>query len=98
MAEFYNISDWLEKRHFQTGGTRNKSIFENPETGELFYFKTSLKRVNDNYKYEFWSEILASEIGKILGFNTLRYDIACHRNEVGCLSKSMVDTTSKQLF
>ena len=97
MAKFFDISKWQEKPHFQTRGTRNKSVFENPDTGELFYFKTSLKRKDDNYKYEFWSEILASEIGKALGFDTLDYNIAYHINEIGCLSKSMVDTNCGKL-
>jgi len=97
MAEFYDISNWQKKRLFQTGGTRNKSIFENPNTEELFYFKTSLKKEIIDYKYEFWSEILASEIGNELGFATLKYDIAWYKYEIGCLSKSMVDTNIRKL-
>ncbi|MDR0574740.1 MAG: hypothetical protein LBG96_12045 [Tannerella sp.] len=97
MAEFYDISEWQEKRHLQTGGTRNKAIFENPQTGNLYYFKTSLKKEVIDYKYEFWSEIIASEIGKALGFNVLRYDIACHKGEIGCISKSMIDTNKNKL-
>jgi hypothetical protein len=97
MAEFYDISNWQEKPHYQTGGTRNKSIFENPDTGELYYFKTSLKKEVIDYKYEFWSEILASEIGKELGFDTLKYDIAYRKDEIGCLSKSMVNTNENKL-
>ncbi len=97
MAYFYNISDWQDKPHFQTGGTRNKSIFEDPKGGGLFYFKTSLKKNNMDYKHEFWSEILASEIGRELGFNTLEYNIAWHKNEIGCLSKSMVDIDNNKL-
>jgi hypothetical protein len=53
MIEFYDISDWPEKPHFQTGGTRNKVIVENPGDENLYYFKTSLKRTNDEYKHEF---------------------------------------------
>jgi len=97
MAEFYDISDWQEKPHFQTGGTRNKVIVENPDTGELYYFKTSLKKIKIDYKYEFWSEILASEIGNELGFATLKYDIAWHKDEIGCLSQSMINTNKGKL-
>jgi hypothetical protein len=97
MADFYDISEWQDKPHFQTGGTRNKSIFEDPKGGDLFYFKTSLKKNNMDYKHEFWSEILASEIGRELGFNTLEYNIAWHKNEIGCLSKSMVDIDNNEL-
>jgi len=97
MAKFYDISSWQKKPHFQTGGTRNKAIFENPESGELYYFKTSLKKEVIDYKHEFWSEILASEIGKELGFNTLEYNIAYYNEEIGCLSKSMVNTNENIL-
>jgi hypothetical protein len=95
MAEFYDISGWQEKPHLQTGGTRNKAVFEHPQTGDLYYFKTSLKKEVLDHKYEFWSEIIASEVGRALGFDTLRYDIACHKDKVGCLSKSMVNAGSK---
>jgi hypothetical protein len=57
----------------------------------------SLKRANDEYKYEFWSEIIASAIGKELGFDTLQYDIALNNAEVGCLSKSMIDANKNNL-
>lgn len=42
-----------------------------------------------DYKPEFWSEIISSEIGRFLGFNVLEYNIAKHGDEVGCISKSM---------
>jgi hypothetical protein len=96
MAEFYDISNWQKKPHFQTGGTRNKEIIESPG-GKLYYFKTSLKKKIIDYKYEFWSEIIASEIGKELGFNILKYDIAYNNGEIGCLSESMVDTNINKL-
>jgi hypothetical protein len=97
VANFYDISDWQEKPHFQTGGTRDKAIYEHPKTGDLYYFKTSLKKEVIDYKCEFWMEIIASEIGKELGFNTLQYDIACHKGITGCLSKSMIDTNVNKL-
>lgn len=97
MADFYNVSQWNEKPWFQTGGTRSKVIVENPETGEEYYFKSSLKKVKINYKYEFWSEIAASEVGTLLGFNMLKYDIAFNRGEIGCLSKSMVTAGKNKL-
>lgn len=90
MAKFYDISDWNERPYFQTLGTRNKVIVENPDDHSEYYFKTSLKREMKDYKHEFWSEIIASEIGELLGFDMLKYDIAFNRGEIGCLSKSMV--------
>ena len=44
MPDFYNITSWNEKPWYQTGGTRSKVIVENPETGEDYYFKSSLKK------------------------------------------------------
>jgi hypothetical protein len=65
-------------------------IVENPADHLEYYFKTSLKRERKDYKHEYWSEIIASEIGSLLGFDTLRYDIAFNRGEMGCISQSMV--------
>ena len=89
MAEYFDISDWNEKPWFGTKGTRNKTVVENPETGANCYFKTSLLKPDKDYKYEFWSEIIASEIGQFLGYNTLKYHIAFHKNEIGCISEFM---------
>lgn len=97
MAEFYNITKWNEKPWYQTGGTRSKVIVENPETGDDYYFKSSLKKEKIDYKYEFWSEIAASEVGTLLGFDMLRYDIAYNRGEIGCLSISMVTEGKNKL-
>jgi hypothetical protein len=50
MPDFYNITSWNEKPWYQTGGTRSKVIVENPETGDDYYFKSSLKREKIDYK------------------------------------------------
>ena len=89
MAVFYNISDWNVKKYFQSGGTRNKDVVEDPETLKQYFFKTSLKKEGRDYKYEFWSEIIASKIGQALNFDVLDYNIAQKGEEVGCLSKLM---------
>lgn len=97
MAELYNISDWSEQSWWNTGGTRDKKIYLNPDDGELYYFKQSFKKGQRDFKHEFWSEIIASEIGMILGFDILRYDIAIHEGVVGCISKSMINQASEEL-
>ena len=97
MAEFYDITQWNEKPWYQTGGTRSKVIVENPSTHKEYYFKTSLKRELKDYKYEYWSEIIASEVGVLLGFDMLKYDIAFNRGEMGCISKSMVTEGKNKL-
>lgn len=89
MAAYYDISNWNEKPWFGTKGSRNKIVVENPITGKSFYFKTSLLKPDKDYKYEYWSEIIASEIGKILEFDILRYDLAFHKTEMGCISEFM---------
>ncbi len=97
MPKFYDITEWNEKPWFQTGGTRSKVIVENPSTGDDYYFESSLKKEKIDYKYEFWSEIIASKVGTLLGFDMLRYDIAYNRGEIGCLSKSMVTEGKNKL-
>ncbi|MBU8891591.1 MAG: hypothetical protein KOO66_02345 [Bacteroidales bacterium] len=95
MALFYNITDWNEKPWFSSGGTRDKQIVEDNE-GQVYYFKTSIKKDVMDYKFEFWSEIIASKIGKLLGFDTLNYEIAVRGEKIGCLSKAMnLDGESK---
>ncbi len=89
MADYFDISSWNEKPWFGTKGSRNKRVVENPTTGKYCYFKTSLFKPDKDYKYEFWSEIIASEIGTLLGFNVLKYDIAYCNGEIGCISEFM---------
>jgi hypothetical protein len=92
MPELHNISEWNEQPWLNTGGTRNKKIYQNPQNSELYYFKQSFKKLSKDYKYEFWSEIIAYELGQMCGFNVLPYHIAIRGNEVGCISKSMISS------
>lgn len=89
MAEYIDITNWNEKQYFNTKGTRNKCVVSNPNDDSIYFFKTSMKKEGKDYKPEFWSEIIASEIGNVLGFNVLEYNIAKHGDEVGCISKTM---------
>lgn len=95
--KYYDISQWEEHQYYGTGGTRDKTVVENPQDGCLYYFKTSLKKKVIDYKYEFWSEIIASEIGDNLGLNILHYDVAWKDDRLGCLSKSMIDAQKEEL-
>ena len=97
MAEFYDISDWKEELHVTTGGTRKKGVYVNPKSNEKYYFKTSLKKEGKDYKHEFWSEIIASELGVFLGFKMLKYDIAINNSDIGCISKSMIEESKEIL-
>ncbi|MCU0440890.1 MAG: hypothetical protein MUE96_00685 [Bacteroidia bacterium] len=93
MEEFYDISDWWIKDWIQTIGTREKFFVENPANGKQYYFKESISK----YPSEFWSEIIASKLGKMLGFNMLDYNIAVYCTTVGCLCESMIDQTHEEL-
>lgn len=91
MTEFYDISNWTERPYINTKGTRNKCIVIEPNSGIEYYFKTSICKGAMDYKTEFWSEIVASKVGQFLGFNVLDYNIAKHKDEIGCLSRSMIN-------
>ena len=87
MVELYNISDWIWQNWTKPPkGSRAQSILENPQTGDIYYFKESKK----SYPSEVWSEIIASKIGQMIGFNVLDYNIAVYEKKLGCLSKSMI--------
>lgn len=87
MIEFYEISNWIRQDwNKPPKGTRAQSIIENPQTGDIYYFKQS----KENYPSEIWSEIIASKFGQMIGFNVLDYNIAAYEQKLGCLSKSMI--------
>lgn len=98
MVEFKDISLWEKHEYLGTGGTRDKVVVENPNDNCLYYFKTSYIKKEKNYTYEFWSEVIASELGTLLGFDILKYNVAANEHQtLGCLSKLMIDTTVEQL-
>lgn len=97
MAKLYDITNWNEQSWWNTGGTRDKKIYLSPEDGDLYYFKQSFKKGQRNYIHEFWSEIIASEIGVMLSLDILIYDIAVRGEVVGCISKSMINSASEEL-
>jgi len=88
LTEFVDISNWnLQEWSKPQKGSRPNNIYENPQTGNLFFFKQSKL----NFPTEIWSEIIASKLGQLIGFDILDYNIAFDKELVGCLSKSMVD-------
>lgn len=88
-ATLWDSQDWVN-----TGGTRAKRVLLSPEN-EQYYFKCSEKKAAKEgkpekyYKYEFWSEVIAYQLGRAAGLNILRYDVATHGGEIGCLSPQM---------
>lgn len=89
MPHLFFIDEWSEQLWWNTGGTRDKKIYLNPENDQLYYFKQSYRKGQMDYKYEFWSEIIAYEIGTKLGFNVLPYHVAKRGEVLGCISKDM---------
>ncbi|MES2781096.1 MAG: hypothetical protein V4651_14480, partial [Bacteroidota bacterium] len=89
----FDISNWSIKEWIQTIGTRDKFFVENPADGKQYYFKESIQK----YPSEFWSEIIASKFGRMLGFDLLDYNIAISHNLVGCICESMIDQTHEEL-
>jgi hypothetical protein len=87
LAQFFDISNWIHKEWSSPPkGSRPVKIFAHPETDGDYFFKQSAA----NYPSEFWSEVIASKIGRVAGLETLEYNVALHRGVLGCLSKSMV--------
>jgi len=104
LPQLFTITDeWNEQPWFSTGGTRAKKYLQSPE-GKFYYFKRSqYKDATDNkpgkdFTYEFWSEVIAYEVGATLGFNVLRYDIAIDGKIMGCISESMINSESQELI
>ncbi len=87
-TEFYDLSNWVVQSWLvPTIGSRNKSFVEDPTSRSLYFFKES----KQTYPSEFWSEIIASKVGYVLGFDLLDYNIAVLNNRPGCISKKMHD-------
>jgi hypothetical protein len=101
-ATFTDISNWHKNVQYSTGGTRSKYIAQHPETYEEYFFKGSKETPLGEIRYptEFWSEIISSKIGQLLGFPMLDYNIAFdkkHKQQIGCISKSMVTESNSKL-
>ena len=87
--DFYDVSTWLITSVSSTKGTRDKLVLVKPNTEDTYFLKFPMVREKRDYTPENWSEVLAYEIGNLLGFNVLRYDLAVHNGKVGCISKNM---------
>lgn len=93
----YDVSKW-EEYNASTKGTRDKVVLLNPDTDIRYFLKYSMDKPGRQYTTEYWSEIIASEIGRSLGFNMLEYDFALRNGRAGCISKSMIDTDKEELL
>jgi hypothetical protein len=100
---FTITSDWGPQPWYSTGGTRAKKYLQAPD-GKFYYFKRSqykdatAAKPGKDYKYEFWSEVIAYEVGTLLGFEMLEYNIAIDGDIMGCISQSMIDSENEELI
>jgi len=104
LPQLFTITDeWNEQPWFSTGGTRAKKYLQSPD-GKFYYFKRSqYKDATDSkpgkdFTYEFWSEVIAYEVGSTLGFNVLKYDIALSGELMGCICESMINAEEEELI
>jgi len=97
--KYYDVSNWSSKSFStNTKGSRDKGILFDPLTGDEYFIKFPMIRRNRDYSMETWSEILAYEIGTLLGFNVLRYDFGMQNERAGCISKNMVSEYNESLI
>lgn len=98
MPRLFTITeDWNEQPWFSTGGTRAKKYLQGPD-GKFYYFKRSQFKPGKDYTYEFWNEIIAYELGTMLGFKMLQYDIAIDGAIMGCICESMINSEEEELI
>lgn len=87
---FEDVSHWEEQFWYNSGGTRNKKILSSP-TGGLYYFKESYNNERGKfYPFEFYSEVIASFLGEMLGLDILKYTVCIFGNKIGCISPNML--------
>lgn len=103
MSKIFIISEeWNEQPWYSTGGTRAKKYLVSPDGTAYFFKRSQYKEATDtrpgkDFKYEFWNEIIASEVGILLGFKMLEYNIAIDKEIMGCISESMINFDNEEL-
>jgi hypothetical protein len=101
--KFINASNWQELTWYNSGGTRAKKVLQDANGNEYYFKRSEKKPAKDgkpekHYKYEFWNEIIAYQLGKCLGLDILRYDVAIFDGEIGCISPLMIIPDEEQLL
>jgi hypothetical protein len=97
--KFIDTSSWQNAFWLNNGGTRSKKVLQDLD-GKIHYFKCSEKKEAKEgkpekyYKYEFYNEIIAYQLGKNLGLDILRYDIGVYKDEIGCLSPNLLEQST----
>lgn len=97
--KFIDTSSWQNAFWLNNGGTRSKKVLQDLD-GKIHYFKCSERKEAKEgkpekyYKYEFYNEIIAYQLGKNLGLDILRYDIGVYKDEIGCLSPNLLEQST----
>ena len=94
--EFFDVSDWLVTLISSTKGTRDKLVLVKPGTEDTYFLKFPMVREGRDYTPENWSEVIAYEVGTMLGFNVLQYNLAAYHGKVGCISKNMTTPSNNE--
>lgn len=100
--KFIDVSAWQSQDYLNSGGSRAKSLLVNGDD-QYFFKRSEFKPGTETqpekyYRYEFLSEVIAYQLGKKLGLDILRYDIANYDGIIGCLSPQMVPDSSEELL
>lgn len=102
-VKFIDASEWTEQFWLNSGGTRAKKVLQDNEGQEWFFKCSEKKEAKDGkpekyYRYEFWSEIIAYQLGHAWGLDILRYDPAFRDDQIGCISRNMITDDREQLI
>lgn len=102
-VKFIDATDWMPLLWYNSGGTRAKRVLQDLEGNEWFFKCSERKAAKDGkpekyYKYEFWSEVIAFQLGQHLGLDILEYQPALHNGEVGCISPLMIKPWEEELL
>ncbi len=102
-VKFIDATGWNELSWYNSGGTRAKRVLQSPDNKEWFFKCSEKKEAKDGkpakyYRFEFWSEILAYQLGELLKLDVLRYDAAIYADQIGCISENMIVTDKEQLI
>jgi len=98
ITKIYDITEWDGQEYTTTLGTRMKMVYKRPD-GRNYFFKESYK----NYPWEFWSEVIASKVGKAIGARVVDYNVAFISNanegyKAGCICEFVQDNANEELI
>jgi len=93
------IDHWVTEASFSTYGKREKDVRIDPGSRKRYFYKHSDKR----YPWDFWCEVIASKLGRIMGLDIASYEPAYTKDELGgyvwgCFSPLLHDPEAGEEF